>query len=348
MKKLDIRPIIKAMKQTVESHALTDTPGAYCRWLWQNSKNSRKLGINEYGCADAINILYTINEFYCDDKVRGERILALQSLQNPEDGMFVEATHHTIHTTAHCTAALELFEARPLYPIRGLHKYFDKDELYALLDGLDWNNPWPQSHQGAGVYAALVNAGEITEEFQKNYFEWFYENADPVTGFWKVGYAEKAPYADISHPNGNDVPDSIFTYMAGGFHYFFNHEYAKMPVRYPEKIIDTCIAMYKNHGIRKDFGKCVGFLEIDWVYCMTRASRQTSHRADEVRALLYEFAEGFVDYLLSLDYATDDDFNDLHMLFGCACALAELQQALPGIMITEKPLKLVLDRRPFI
>ena len=39
---------------------------------------------------------------------------------------------------------------------------------------------------------------------------------------------------------------------------------------------------------------------------------------------------------------------DLHMLFGSVCALAELQSALPGMIITEKPLRLVLDRRPFI
>jgi hypothetical protein len=51
---------------------------------------------------------------------------------------------------------------------------------------------------------------------------------------------------------------------------------------------------------------------------------------------------------LGLDFETDDAFNDLHLLFGCACCLAELQQFMPGIVITEKPLKLVLDRRPFI
>ncbi len=348
IKKLDIRPIISAMIKTVKRHELTDHPGAYCRWLWQNENKSRELGINEYGCADAVNILYTVNEFYCDDETRAARISALQSLQNKDTGMFTERTHHTIHTTAHCTAALELFEARPLYPIYGLHKYFDKNELYSLLDGLDWNDPWPQSHQGAGVYAALVNSGEITEDFQHNYFAWFAEDADPETGFWKAGYATNAPYADHSHPNGKSAPDTVFAYMAGGFHYFFNHEYAKMPVPYPDKIIDTCIAMYKNGGIRHNFGRKVDFLEVDWVYCMTRASRQTSHRNDEVRALIYEFSEGYVDYLLSLDYETHDDFNDLHMLFGCVCCLAELQQFMPGVIVTEKPLKLVLDRRPFI
>ena len=53
-------------------------------------------------------------------------------------------------------------------------------------------------------------------------------------------------------------------------------------------------------------------------------------------------------FLLELDPATHENFNDLHTLFGCICALAELQAALPGYLASDKPLKLVLDRRPFI
>ena len=52
--------------------------------------------------------------------------------------------------------------------------------------------------------------------------------------------------------------------------------------------------------------------------------------------------------LMSLDETTHEGFNDLHMLFGTMCALAELQSAFPGRFLTDKPLKLVLDRRPFI
>jgi len=347
MKKLDVRKIIEGMRETVKSHELS-APGEYCRYLWQDKEGTRKMGINEYGCADALNILYTINDFTTDAATRAARISALQSMQDKESGMFREPTHHTIHTTAHCTAALELMDARPLYPVRGLHQYMGREELFEFLDTLDWNEPWGQSHKGAGIYAALVNSGEITEDFQKNYFEWMWENADPVTGLWKSGYADRAPITTVQVPNGTDNPSAIYAYMAGSFHYLFNHEYAKQPLRYPEKMIDCCIDMYKKGGMRDDFAKRIGFLEIDWVYCMNRASRQTTHRYGEVKELLYEFAEGFIDYLGSLDYKTHDRWNDLHMLFGTACALAELQTALPGVIITEKPLRLVLDRRPFI
>ena len=43
-----------------------------------------------------------------------------------------------------------------------------------------------------------------------------------------------------------------------------------------------------------------------------------------------------------------DGMNDLHALFGSVCAIAELQRALPGEFPTTKPLRLPLDRRPFI
>ena len=49
-----------------------------------------------------------------------------------------------------------------------------------------------------------------------------------------------------------------------------------------------------------------------------------------------------------IDYEKDENFNDLHLLFGAVCCLAELQMALPGKILSSKPLRLVLDRRPFI
>ena len=60
------------------------------------------------------------------------------------------------------------------------------------------------------------------------------------------------------------------------------------------------------------------------------------------------FAEGYVAFLSGIDPHTHAGWDDLHGLFGAVCALAELQQALPGLLRASRPLKLVLDRRPFI
>ena len=116
------------------------------------------------GCADAINILYTINEFPRDPEIRRKHVEALQSLQDPETGLFTEDTHHPIYTTAHCTAALELFDALPLYKFKAFEEYKTIDGLYGLLEGLDWENHWSLSHQGAGIYASLKLNEETTPE----------------------------------------------------------------------------------------------------------------------------------------------------------------------------------------
>lgn len=331
-----IDDLILKIKETVDSHRL-DKPGEYARWLWQNEKQNRELGINEYGCADAANILYTIGYFPTDKEEREGFVATLQNMQDEKTGLFTEATHHPIHTTAHCSAALELFDAKPKYPYYDLEKYKDKDELYAFLDSIDWTvNPWRDSHRGAGIYAAFANAGQADKEWTKWYFDWFWENADETTGFWKKGCG---------------FPAKMFFYMAGGFHYYFNHEHAHMPIRYPDKIIDSCLAMYYDNSISYDniqFGTKTGFIEVDWVYCITRSMRKTPHRFEECKKVLTEFAEFFINQLNAIDTKTHDGFNDLHSLFGTVCALAELQQALPGMLKTERPLKLVLDRRPFI
>ena len=99
----NIDALIGKIKKTVDSHYLGN--GAYARYLWQNAKGTRKMGINEYGCADAMNILYSICEFPRGVH-RDECLAALCSLQNEESGLFLEDTHHPIHTTSHCTAAI--------------------------------------------------------------------------------------------------------------------------------------------------------------------------------------------------------------------------------------------------
>ena len=292
------------------------------------------MGINEYGCADAANLLYTIGRFPSDPEERVQWVQHMQAMQDPETGLFTEHTHHPIHTTAHVTAALELFDARPLWPMTALFPYRDLEGLYEKLESLDWEyKPWSQSHQGAGLFAALTITKSVDLDWQNAYFAWFKDKCDPETG--------------ISY-KGRTADDTLAHHLFGWFHYMFNHEFCHRPFPYPDKLIDSCIALYDAHALDEPFGRTCGFCEIDWVFCLNRATRQTPHRYEEAKARLRDFAKGFIEYLDSVDETTDEGFNDLHCLFGAMCALAELQIALPGEIQSTYPLKLVLDRRPFI
>ena len=332
MRTVNIDNLVEQIRKCVERHKIAD--GKYSRWLWQNEKRDRELGCNPYGCADAANILYSISQFPRDAKERRAFVDTLRSMQEKSSGMFHEKTHHTIHTTAHCLAALELFDASPLYPCTQLLPLLQKEKLYDFLENeVNWLDPWPQSHKGAGIFVALTMTDAVDLEWKNNYFSWLWEHSDTETGFFHHG--EERTKMPASHM------------MAGGFHYFFNHEAERRPYRYPEKVIDSCIGFMREHE-RYGMIKSCTFIDIDVVFCLNRAMRQTPYRFEEAKEELWKYAEKYVDFMNGIDYEKDEGFNDLHMLFGAVCCLAELQMALPGKILTSKPLRLVLDRRPFI
>ena len=91
-----------------------------------------------------------------------------------------------------------------------------------------------------------------------------------------------------------------------------------------------------------------GFLEIDLVFTLNRASMQSGYRREDAVLVIRHLADSYISYLEQLDEATHDFWNDLHLLFGAVCALSEMQIALPGEIISKQPLRQILDRRPFI
>jgi hypothetical protein len=332
---IDLRGFISAAADIVQRGRL-DQPGAYARLA---SIKGAALGpVDPYGCSDAANVLYTIGSFPRDLAERAGFVAAMHALQEPGSGLYRENTHHPIHTTAHCLAALELFDAGPAHPLTALATQATPDGIRTFLDQLDWQSmPWQASHQGAGVYAALMLAGEGSPAFEDAYFGWVMAETDPATGLARKGFLEPVEHSGAA---------TLFPHLAGTFHYLFNFQAARRPWAQPAALIDTCLALRAEN--RFPLGRTVGFAEIDWVYCLGRSMRRTDHRFAEGMAALEGFAHDYAGFLLGLDPLTHERLNDLHMLFGVLCALAELQQTLPGLLQTERPLKLVLDRRPFI
>ncbi len=332
----NIDKLIHYIEKAVQEHRLA--PGCYARWRIPDAAGRRNMGSSEYGCADAANILYSIGRFPRDTAERAASVAGLRRFQHP-DGCFAEPTHHTLHTTAHCIAALELFDAGPALPLTyHMEQFGTPEKLTAFLASLDWSgDPWDESHKGAGVYAAMALACEMPQAWHDAYFDWLAAHADPVTG---VGAAD-----------AQDGQRTMLHHFAGWFHYMFNHVYARRPFPHAEKLVDTLLAYYDSGLMREapDFGRSIGFAEIDWIFLVNRASMATGHRRKQVLEKLRQFAAGYLDWLemeLESEYASR--FDDLHALFGTVCALAELQLALPGEIVTARPLKNVLDRRPFI
>ncbi|MGH0036582.1 MAG: hypothetical protein ACQGVK_16265 [Myxococcota bacterium] len=332
----DLTAFVEAVLRILDRHVL-DAPGAYARWTLDGPDGPRDGSRNPYGCADAANILYTLGRMPREAAVREGFVHELRCFQDPHDGLFHEATHHPIHTTAHCLAALELFDAGPSSPLHGLAGLCDPEAMERFLDELDWRgNPWIEAHRGAGLYAALWLAGETDREWEDRYFGWLSREVDPGSGLLRQGCVGTPPEGDLMR----------FPQLAGTFHYLFNLEHARRPHPHPDALVDTCLDLEARALF--PLSTFVGFAEVDWVYCLNRASRQCDHRWEETRDALLRFAARHCAFLEGLDPETDLGLDDLHSLFGTLCALAELQQALPGELTSPRPLRLVLDRRPFI
>ncbi|MHC4567280.1 MAG: prenyltransferase/squalene oxidase repeat-containing protein, partial [Planctomycetota bacterium] len=158
----DIRAIVEAARKVVSAHAGT-IPGEYHRVLKPSTDKSIKTGVTAYGCADAACILYTLNELPEDTAVREAWIEAIRRFQDPETGLFEDGSHHEIHSTAFALAALDFFDARATYPLKALHPLKEREQMEAFLDNLLWHEePWLESHKGAGIYSALVLNREVS------------------------------------------------------------------------------------------------------------------------------------------------------------------------------------------
>jgi hypothetical protein len=326
---LDARPFLDSAERILERHAL-GPPGAYARWTLAGASQ----GANPYGASDAANLLWTLDRFPGGAPERAAWITALRGWQDAASGLFREQTHHPIHTTAHCIAALELFDARPAHALAELAPLRDPDAMERFLDALDWSGqPWTESHRGAGLYAALHLAGECDGAWEARFFAWLARECDPATGLWRRG---AVPASSLG---------LLFPHLAGTFHYLFDCEHAQVAHPHPGALVDTCLRIRAARAY--PLARYVSFAEVDWVYCLHRAARRCA-REGEARDALRSFAEEYLAFLDSLDPDADPGLDDLHALFGAVSALAELANALPGEIVSEQPLRLVLDRRPFL
>ena len=328
----DLTDFIKSVYEIVEKHRVDDN-GIYSEKVCQNEED-RTLGMIMYGSAEAVNILYTIRRIPTDENVRKKYIKTLQQFQNADSGLFEKPGNYTTHTTAFMSGALNLLGAKPMYRAFEFDKYKEEEELKRLMNTIDWEgNPWLGAHIGAGIYSSILLTGNYNPEWEELYFKWLDENQDEKTGLWKKGSIN------------SDVP--MFSYIAAAFHYVFIYEYTRRKIPYQEKLLDTCIRAY-NEGNCPDFSTAIGWHDIDYTYILYRLAKRTGYSGDEVGTILKKIADDFIKLILGMDPYKSEELNNLNKLLAVVSALAILQEALPGEIKTENPLRLVLDKTPFI
>lgn len=280
-----------------------------------------------YGSADAAAIRYILSDLPADGATRDAWVAHLRSFQDP-DGAFRHSSHNAFHTTAQAVGALDLFDAQPERRLTFLEPLLADGGIESLLDGLDWTQPWMGSWTGAGSASALLVTGMADRAWQRRYLGWLEQETDPATGLLRRGLI-------------GEGRETFFANLAATFHYTFVGEYLAAPMTAPEAKIDSALRTFADGMLSAE--RSIGFAQGDWAYVLNRATRQSAHRFDEARAALRDVALATAENVLANGIQ-----GSMHDVLGVVTTLAELQNAAPGLLLTPKPLRSLLDRRPFL
>ena len=176
-------------------------------------------------------------------------------------------------TTTFCQQALDVLGAPPPPP----RKWSDWDTAKGLIqyfESVPWKNPWLDSNR---VMFAL---SQLCHESERHHrpellpvvdagLDWLNNHQSAETGLWK------GPH-EVSLTNA----------MAATFHFTFYYGFRHRPLRYAERIIDSCLSLQAPHGLFS--GNAVGqtCLDYDAIDLLAKSSLVSSYRAEEVAIAL--------------------------------------------------------------
>jgi hypothetical protein len=149
---------------------------------------------------------------------------------------------------------------------------------------------------------------------------------------------------------GKDKPPTgDFDQIGGTFHYAFLYSHFNRRLPYPEKRIDTIIGLQRPDGHWDATNQ--SWLTLDAIYLMTRTVRYCPHRIDDVNRTILKTIDALMNQMYSIEGRKKamEGRLPVHTMTCAVSILAEAQQYFGAEVIrSDWPLKLVLDRRPFI
>jgi hypothetical protein len=324
----NIDPFLNSLPKWIEQFKASDKTGGY-------SSLPGKKKPDVYGTSDILYILYTLDKLDLTPQQQSEWSETIRSFQNPKTGWFINTAnlHSKEHATAFAVGALKLLGANPTHPLSFAKNFDTPRKIERLLENTQWENIWSGSHIPAGTASSLINTGTVDAKWMDVFLGWLDREVDPATGYWIRGGARKNPSPTTQE-------------MGGAFHFYFLYLYMKRPLPFPEKIIDTTLSLQKPDGLWA--ADAANFIDLDGIYSLIYACRQTNgYRRADVEAALKKAATSIVTRL-NEPALLMKSYTDTHKLVAPLVALAEIQDFMPNLIKTPKPLKRILAVSPFI
>lgn len=237
---------------------------------------------------------------------RGEWIGHINSFAD-QDGTYRAENHTPHHRNGMAIGALGPLGGRQACSV-SLYRDFDTvEKVIPWLERMEWDRQWGGSHLFWGGIHCYSMSDACSDDWRAAVFDWLDRNLDPQTGWWRRG----VEHLDTNQPLG------------GGAHIWpiYQHHGRRFP--YPERVIDSILAMQRPNG------KWIGtgsYLDLDALYGLAYMRELApDHRPDDIRAAANRHGDLLSD-MLSHYLATGPD---THQLLARVSTLGLLQQLLP-------------------
>ena len=221
--------------------------------------------------------------------------------------------HSAHHANGMVIGALGVLGGKQKFPVQLYGEFDTVEKVGPWLEQVDWRKQWAGSHLFWGGMHCFSMSRRCTDPWRKAVFEWLDANLDPQTGWWRKGVAHAGPYEPLG----------------GGAHIWpiYQHHGRRFP--YPERVIDSILALQKPDGSWLGFGN---YMELDALYGLAyMRSLAPQYRRAEILEAARRHGSGLVAHWPAFLAKKPD----LHVLLGAAGAFGLLQQLLPETFVDD-------------
>jgi len=243
------------------------------------------------------------------DKQRREWIDHINSFAS-QDGTYRggRRQHSLEHANGMVVGALGPLGGKQKYPVR-LYSSFDTvEKVGPWLEKIDWRNQWSGSHLFWGGVHCFSCSARSSQAWREAVFAWLDGHLDPNTGWWRRGVPQARPGIDG---------------LGGGAHIWPIYQHHRHRSPYPERVIDSILAMQKPDGCWLQY---TNYLELDALYGLAyMKSLASDYRKEDIARAVAKHGEGLTKVFP--DFLRRDP--DAHLLLGAVGAFGLLNQMMP-------------------
>jgi len=284
-------------------------PGKPLGWYYDKPGMTNALSL--YASCDVAHMRTVMGEDLQKTLTSAQRrawIAHINSFARP-DGTYGPARkgHSLQHANGMVVGALGVLGGKQQYPVSLYNEFDSVEKVGPWLEQVDWRKQWSGSHLFWGGMHGFSMSRRCTDAWRKAVFDWLDANLDPQTGWWRKGVPPDRPYDPLG----------------GGAHIWpiYQHNRRKFP--YPEKVIDSILALQKPDGSWLIYGN---YMELDALYGLAyMSSLAPQHRRADILAAARRHGRGLVAQWPAFLARKPD----LHVLLGAVGAFGLLQQLLP-------------------